>query len=86
MPEDQRERILAQPSAMKEVYAPADHYVNGHVILRGADGWHLFYHPMEPHPPSNRMLHATCPCARRRRGPCTPVLHPPATQTSSVRV
>ena len=61
MPEDQREKILAQPSAMKEVYAPADHYVNGHVILRGADGWHLFYHPMEPHPPSNRMLHATSP-------------------------
>ena len=61
MPEDQREKILAQPSAMKEVYAPADHYVNGHVILRGSDGWHLFYHPMEPHPPSNRMLHATSP-------------------------
>ena len=61
MLEARRLEVLAQPSAMKEVYAPADHYVNGHVILRAADGWHLFYHPMEPHPPSNRMLHATSP-------------------------
>ena len=52
--EERRQEILAQPSAMKEVYAPVDHYVNGHVILRRPDGWHLFYHPMEPHPPGLR--------------------------------
>ena len=41
--EDRRREILSQPSAMKEVYSPADHYVNGHVILRRPDGWHLIY-------------------------------------------
>ena len=45
MPEDQREKILAQPSAMKEVYGPDQDTVNSHTIVRGPDGWHLFYGP-----------------------------------------
>ena len=36
-PEERRREILAQPSAMKEVYSPPDHYVNGHVV-RVVDG------------------------------------------------
>ena len=63
--EDRKRAIYAQPSAMKEVYAPDGHFVNGHIILRGPDAWHLFYQPMmrEPfvsdRPPPNAMNHAT---------------------------
>ena len=39
----QHGKILDQPSAFKLVYTPADHFVNGHNIVRGPDGWHLFY-------------------------------------------
>ena len=45
MPEDQRETMLAQPSAMKEVYGPDQDTVNSHTIVRGPDAWHLFYGP-----------------------------------------
>ena len=38
-----RRDILDQPAAFKLVYTPDDHYVNGHNIVRGPDGWHLFY-------------------------------------------
>ena len=44
-PDERRREILAQPSAMKEVYRPEGHYVNGHAIVRGPDAWHLFYGP-----------------------------------------
>jgi sucrose-6-phosphate hydrolase SacC (GH32 family) len=39
----QRQAILDQPAAVKEVFRPTDHFVNGHNIVRGADCWHLFY-------------------------------------------
>ncbi len=29
---------------MKEVYGPDQDTVNGHVIVRGPDTWHLIYH------------------------------------------
>ena len=29
---------------MKEVYGPDQDTVNGHVILRGPDTWHLIYY------------------------------------------
>ena len=43
--EGKRRAFLSQPSAMKEVYRPDGHYVNGHVIVRGSDAWHVFYGP-----------------------------------------
>ena len=44
--EDRKREIFAQPAAAKEVYVPKDHYVNGHLIVRGPDSlWHLFYEP-----------------------------------------
>ena len=42
--DERRRETLAQPSAMKEVYGPDQDTVNGHVILRGPDTWHLIYH------------------------------------------
>ena len=42
-PEERRREILAQPGAMKEVYGPDQDTVNGHVIVRGQDAWHLIY-------------------------------------------
>ena len=56
MSEDRREKILAQPSAMKEVYDQDT--VNPHVIVRGPDGWHLFYGP-RPGPHNDAVYHAT---------------------------
>ena len=44
-PEERRRAILAQPSAMKQVYGPDQDTVNPHVIVRGPDAWHLFYGP-----------------------------------------
>ena len=58
-PEERRREILAQPSAMKEVYAPRDHYVNGHIIVRGPDSWHLLYDPVIPGHAPNSYDHAT---------------------------
>ncbi|MAE66901.1 MAG: hypothetical protein CMJ18_21800 [Phycisphaeraceae bacterium] len=34
---------LDQPAAFKLVYTPVGHFVNGHNIVRGPDGWHMFY-------------------------------------------
>ena len=42
---ERRKAILAQPSAMKEVYGPDQDTVNPHTIVRGPDAWHLFYGP-----------------------------------------
>ena len=56
MSEDRRKKILAQPSAMKEVYD--EDTVNPHVIVRGPDGWHLFYGPY-PGPHNDAVYHAT---------------------------
>ena len=39
----QRQSVLDQPVAVKEVFRPSDHFVNGHNIVRGPDCWHLFY-------------------------------------------
>ena len=56
MYESLREKILSQPSAMKEVYS--EDTVNPHAIVRGPDGWHLFYGPM-PGPHNDAVYHAT---------------------------
>ena len=37
-----RREILAQRSAMKEVYGAGQETVNPHKIVRGLDCWHLF--------------------------------------------
>ena len=58
--EARKRELFAQPSAAKEVYVPEDHYVNGHIIVRGPDGvWHLFYEPMYPGRPVSSFEHAT---------------------------
>ena len=41
---------------MKEVYA--EDTVNPHAIVRGSDGWHLFYGPY-PGPHNDAVYHAT---------------------------
>lgn len=41
--QEQKQAILGQPAAVKEVFRPTDHFVNGHNIVPGPDGWHLFY-------------------------------------------
>ncbi len=58
-----RAAIFAQPSAFKLVYTPDDHFVNGHNIVRGPDGWHLLYggrggadNPMRRHATSDDLL------------------------------
>ncbi len=40
--EQQRREIYDQPCAFKLVYQP-EHGINAHVIVRGPDGWHMFY-------------------------------------------
>ena len=56
MTEDRRREILAQPSAMKEVYSQDT--VNPHAIARGPDAWHLFYGP-RPGAQNDAVNHAT---------------------------
>ena len=41
-----RQEILNQPCAFKYVYAP-EGAMNPHYIVRGPDGWHLFYNRMD---------------------------------------
>jgi hypothetical protein len=53
-----RNAILSQPYAFKAVYTPADHYVNGHVVVKGPDCWHLFYSGVGGGG-NERKLHAT---------------------------
>ena len=55
---ERKREILAQPSAMKEVYGPDQDTVNGHVILRGPDTWHLIYHS-KPGAQNTFISHAT---------------------------
>ena len=57
-PEERRREILAQPSAMKEVFGPDEDTVNGHAIVRGPDRWHLMYSP-EPGGRNTLIGHAT---------------------------
>ena len=64
--EDRRRQIFAQPGALKEVYVPEDHLIDGHAIVRGPDGWHVFYELIEKasmkrgsHGPVRTMAHAT---------------------------
>ena len=58
--EVRKREILAQPSAMKEVYLPEGHQVNGHIIVRGPDSlWHLFYEPWYPDRSNSSFHHAT---------------------------
>ena len=61
-PEERKREILAQPSAMKEVYGPdqdPDHTtVNSNIIVRGPDMWHMIY-SSEPGGRNTHISHAT---------------------------
>ncbi len=69
--DERRRAILSQPAAMKEVYAQDT--VNPHTIVRGPDGWHLFYGP-GPGSSNFEKRHATSDdlvvWSRRRRCCC----------------
>ena len=41
--EERKQKIFSQSCVLKEVYVSTDHFINGHVIVKGPDGRHLFY-------------------------------------------